>query len=300
MTAGVIIATHNRREDLQRTLTRIEATVPAPAETIVCCDGCTDDTPEMVRTQFPGVILLENSTSLGSVASRKRLIEHAKSDVLFSFDDDSYPIEPDYFIKGLRLFSDMPRLGIASFPQVTDEFPETLQQKNFGPSQFVASYAASAAAFRRLAYSEVPGWDPAFRHAYEEPDLALQMTAAGWQVYHFTELTVRHHYSTTNRNEIRTHHRHARNEQWSLWMRCPFPQVVALSVFRVFRQGSYALKRGAGWLAREPLWWLSALAGLPHCLRTRRVVPWKAYLGWLRLFRTPIESEAEWKARFAR
>ena len=36
-------------------------------------------------------------------------------------------------------------------------------------------------------------------------------------------ITIRHHYSGQARDEIRIHHRHARNELWSTVMRCPFP-----------------------------------------------------------------------------
>ncbi len=59
------------------------------------------------------------------------------------------------------------------------------------------------------------------------------------------------------RSELRTpiHHRHARNEMWSVWLRCPFPQFLALAAYRVFAQLRYARKRGAGWVIREPLWW---------------------------------------------
>ncbi len=293
-----IIATRNRKDDLRRTLRQLAALDPPPGEILVCCDGCTDGTSAMLAAEFPEVVRLVNDAAIGSVGSRRRLMAAAGGDIVLSFDDDSYPVEPAFIRRVERLFAERPRLGIASFPQRTDEFPETLSADDFGPSLYVASYAASAAAFRREAYARVPGWDPVFQHAYEEPDLALQMTAAGWMVYHYTGLTVRHHYSSANRREVRIHHRHARNEQWSIWMRCPFPQLIALSLYRLIRQLVYAASRGPGWLAREPAWWLQAFRGAAHCLRARRPVPWRVYLGWMRLFKHPLTSEKEWRSRF--
>lgn len=295
---SVCIATHNRREDLRRTLRALSGLAPQPDEIMVCCDGCTDGTEEMLGMEFPGVVRLRHPRSLGSVASRDELLRATTGEVVLSFDDDSEPIENDYVSRVVALFAERPRLAIASFPQRSDEFPESLSVENFGPSRYVAFYAASAAAFRRSAYLELPGWDPRFGHAYEEPDLVLQALAAGWQVLHYTGVTVRHFYSPTNRDEMRMHHLHSRNEQWSVWMRCPFPQAIFVALFRVARQFGYAVKRGPAWVAREPVWWLGALRGAGHCLKNRRPVRWSAYRGWMRLFRHPVESEKPWELPF--
>src|SRR5690606_30687697 len=131
-----------------------------------------------------------------------------------------------------------------------DEFPETLEQKDFGPSVFTGNYVNAAAAFRRSTYLELDGWDTSFEHMYDEPDYSLQCLAHGWQIYHFTGASIRHHYSPRNRKEIAIHHRHARNEQWSAWRRCPFPQVIAVAAGRAIRQAGYAARRGANWLVR--------------------------------------------------
>jgi len=96
-------------------------------------------------------------------------------------------------------------------------------------------------------------------------------------------VTIRHHYSAQSRDEIRIHHRHARNELWSTVMRCPFPLAWAIVAWRLFSQLRYAAKRGWSWVIREPLWWGQALAGLPHSLRKRKPVSWTGYKRWLAL-----------------
>jgi hypothetical protein len=112
-------------------------------------------------------------------------------------------------------------------------------------------------------------------------------------------LVIRHHFTSAQRNEIRTHQRHARNELWSVLMRCPAPQLAGVAFFRIVRQFSYAWKRGLQWVACEPRWWFAAMAGVPRCLASRQPLPWNRYLAWMQLVRQPLTSEAEWNARFA-
>jgi hypothetical protein len=102
------------------------------------------------------------------------------------------------------------------------------------------------------------------------------------------------------RDELRTHHRHARNELWSVLLRCPSPQLFAVAAFRVARQAGYARRRGLLWLAREPVWWCDCLRGLSALLAERKPLPWKKYRAWMKLIRTPIRSEEEWLARFGK
>jgi hypothetical protein len=139
-----------------------------------------------------------------------------------------------------------------------------------------------------------------FFHAYEEPDFALRCVGAGWQVRHETSLHIRHCYSGVQRNEMRTHYFQARNELWSVWMRCPFPWLLVVSPFRVVRQFSYACKRGLRWVLHEPRWWLDCLRGLPDCIANRQPLSWARYWEWMKLVRNPVLAESELATSSAR
>lgn len=297
-TCAVSIATHNRLEELQRTCAILAALDPPPGELLIAADGCTDGTAAWVRAHLPDARLFVNTPGKGSIGARDEMIRAARSDIILSLDDDSHPVERDFIAKSIELFEKMPRLAVASFPQRTDEYPETLTATDFGAPHFPGSYVNAASAFRRSAYLELDGWDLSFRYAYDEPDYALQCLAAGWQVYHFPGLTIRHHYSPKNRDEMRIHQRHSVNEQWSVWKRCPFPWVIPVAAFRAARQLGYAARRGPRWVLREPAWWWKSIAALPACLRARRPASWRAYRAWMGLAREPIQSEAEWLEKF--
>jgi GT2 family glycosyltransferase len=323
MQLSVMITSRNRAADLRRTCRVLRKLNPAPLEILITADGCTDDTIEMVkagmletrnqkpevrsqklgskrpdyRTTDDGTVsntetlkaeigqvrLIVNEAGKGSVASRDRMMREAKGDLVLALDDDSYPEQLDCLAHIVPLFEQNPNLAIAHFPQRTDEYPKTLTQTDFGPPRLTRSFANSGAVLRRSTYLQLPGFETKFFHAYEEPDYALQCVAAGYEVLFTPLVTIRHHYSGVTRSEMRTHHRHSRNELWSVLLRCPFPQCLGLAAYRIFSQFRYACKRGPQWILREPIWWWQVIKGVPDCLKKRHPIPWVYYKAWLHL-----------------
>jgi GT2 family glycosyltransferase len=278
-----MITTRNRAVDLRQTCDVVVRLRPAPIEVLVTADGCTDETVAIVKAEMPNAKMIVNATGKGSVVSRDRMMREARGDLVFALDDDSYPEQLDCLARIVPSFEQRPELAVLHFPQRTDEYPETLAQTNFGLEHSTRSFANSGAVLRRSTYLQLPGFEPRFFHMYEEPDYALQCVAAGYDVLFSPILTIRHHYSGQARDEIRVHHRHARNELWSTLMRCPFPFAIGMVAWRVFSQFRYACKRGWSWVIREPAWWCQALAWVPCCLRKRRPVSWAGYKRWLSL-----------------
>ncbi|RYD63624.1 MAG: glycosyltransferase [Verrucomicrobiaceae bacterium] len=291
LSVGVTIATHNRLNDLKRTLEALRNLATPPDEIWICADGCSDGSIEFVRTEYPDVQLIVNERAEGSIPSRNALASKCQCEILLSLDDDSYPVESDFVEKLRALFTDLPRLAVATFPQRSDEFPETLGTTDFGPSTEVASYVNSGAAIRRSVFHALGKYPGFFFHAYEEPDFALRCLAAGWQVRNETSLTIRHHYTSAQRNELRTHHRHSRNELWSVFLRCPLLALLPVAGFRIARQFGYALGRGFLWALSEPLWWWECIGGLPQCLKQRHAVSLMSYWKWMQLMRRPAPAD---------
>jgi GT2 family glycosyltransferase len=278
-----MITTKNRAGDLRRTCRVLQQLNPSPVEVLITADGCIDDTVKVARGEVAGVRLFVNELGQGSVASRDRMIREARGDLVLALDDDSYPEQLDCVRRIIPLFEQQPNLAVLHFPQRTDEYPETLAQTDFGWQHLTRSFANSGAVLRRSTYLQLPGFESRFFHMYEEPDYALQCVAAGYDVLFSPVITIRHHYSGEARDEMRVHHRHARNELWSTVMRCPVLCALGILAWRVFSQFRYACKRGWSWVVREPFWWGRTLTGIPYCLRKRRPVSWGGYKRWLRL-----------------
>jgi GT2 family glycosyltransferase len=283
LSVSIMITTKNRLDDLCRTCRVLQQLAPAPLEILITADGCTDGTAAFIQAEMPAARLFMHEPGRGSIASRDRMLREARGDLVLSLDDDSYPQEPDCLDNIVPVFEQRPQMAVLHFPQCTDEYPETLPRFDFGPARATRSYSSAGAVLRRSTYLELAGYEPAFFHAYEEPDYALQCVAAGHEVFYSPLVSIRHHYSGTARNECRTHHRHARNEFWSTILRCPFPHVLLLAPYRALAQFRYACSRGPGWIVREPIWWAQAAARFFHFLAHRRPVTWEGYRRWLRL-----------------
>jgi len=283
MTVSIMITTKNRSVDLTKTLNVLKGLDPQPMEVLITADGCSDDTVEMVTRELPSARLIINQEGMGSVASRDRMMREAKGDFVLALDDDSYPEQVDCLATLQELVEESPQLAIATFPQRTDEYPETLTQENFGEVHAVRSFPCSGACLRVSTYRSLQGFEPMFFHMYEEPDYALQCVASGWEVLYTPVITIRHHWTGSGRSELRNHHRHARNELWSTVIRCPFPQMLVMIGWRILSQARFAAGRGVSWLIKEPLWWWYAIKGIPQALSRRHPVAWSGYRKWLSL-----------------
>jgi GT2 family glycosyltransferase len=283
MKISVMITTRNRSESLARTLAVLETLDPGPEEILVTADGSSDGTVEEILQKHPRVILCVNSVNRGSIASRHAMMMAARGDLVLALDDDSYPEQADCLATLRAFFQKREDLAVATFPQRTDEYPETLSKTDFGGERSVRSFASSGACLRVAAYRSLDGFQEKFFHMYEEPDYALQCVLANWEVRYFPQITIRHHWVADSRSELRNHHRHARNEFWSTAMRCPMPYMPAILLGRVYTQASFAAGRGAGWLITEPKWWGMALLGLNSFLQKRKPVAWQDYKRWLSL-----------------
>jgi GT2 family glycosyltransferase len=243
----------------------------------------------MIRSEFPQCLLLENEVAIGSAGSRDRLLRSATGDVVVSLDDDSYPLADDFFNRLINVFDAHPEAAVISFPEIRDGGVFSHESKtDKSPGHYVSAYANCAAAMRRKFYLQQPGFPRLFGHMYEEPDYALQCYAAGLAVWFEPSLSIRHHLSPLGRAEIRRHHQNARNELWSVWMRCPLPWLPVVSLFRICTQFRHACSQGLQWAFREPVWWYEALAGIGNCLSARQPVPWSHYYSWMRLARRPV------------
>src|SRR5215467_2966575 len=278
MRVSIMITTRNRVGELRRTIQMLGKLDPSPDEILITADGCTDGTVEFVSSALLNAKLIVNQTAIGSVAARDRMMREATGDLVLALDDDSYPEQPHCIAKIVTFFQQRPELAVLHFHQRTDEYPETLAETRVGAEEHLTrSFANSGAVMRRSTYLQLPGFEPPFYHMYEEPDYGLQCVAAGYDVLFSPVVTIRHHYSGRSRDEIRIHHRHARNEFWSTVIRCPLPFAVGIVAWRIFSQFRYACRRGWSWVVREPVWWCEALAGIPHSVRKRRPIAWAGY-----------------------
>lgn len=283
MRIAVSIVSKNRSKELRRTLGHLSELDPRPDEVIVYLDNCQDESREVIREIYPEAIV-RSASEPGSIPSRDRIIKDTECEWVLSLDDDSYPIETNAISLMKSLARNSHDVGVFLFPQVSDEFSGEKGELD-RRSLRVGSFQNSGALIRRDFYLQTDGYPHFFEHAYEEPDLVLQLMHRGYTCCTDGSVTIRHHYSQIERHEKRTHLRHARNEFLSTLLRAPGVLLPVALIRVVLSQLNYARKRG--WILSEPRWWIDGIRYLPKSLSCRRAVSLATYREWRALLHHP-------------
>jgi GT2 family glycosyltransferase len=187
---SAILPTYNRPARLRDTLQRILACDPAPAEVIVHVDAGDTTSGDLIRTEFPDVRLLESAERVGPGGGRNRLVAAASCPLVASFDDDSYPVDLDYFARLEMVFDRYPRVAVLA----AVVFNNGDEMKPGEPScRWVADFGGGGCAYRRDVFLDTTGYVPMpIAYGMEEVDLALRLHGSGWGILQSPWLRVRH------------------------------------------------------------------------------------------------------------
>ena len=195
---SVVIPTYNRPEQLLMAIAKILACDPCPDEIIVHIDGGDNITEQAIRdSEFQDVLILKSSTQVGPGGGRNRAIARAKHEIVASFDDDSYPIDTDYFARLLKLINCFPKAAVIG--AAIYHLNETIEKDSF-IAQWEHSFVGCGCAYRKEIFQVTQGYvELPVAYGMEEVDLSLRLHDLGWgvlispwlRVFHHTEL--KHH-----------------------------------------------------------------------------------------------------------
>lgn len=236
----VIIPTWCRPASLRHALELILACDPAPAEVLVHIDAGDTETAPMLEREFSGkVTLFRSETTQGPGGGRNLLLQHAQCPLVASFDDDSWPLDTDYFAAAARLMEANPQAGVLT-GRVTlrGETPATKSEAVWP----MASYESGACVYRREAFLATRGFMP-LRHAYgmEEADVALQLMDAGWTILRASSLQVFHDSELQHHVSAQINAAHITNTALLAYLRYPI-RYWPLGALQVMNRVRYSLK----------------------------------------------------------
>jgi GT2 family glycosyltransferase len=197
MSAGVrtvpvtaMVAAYQRVDKTLRTLQQISRCDPAPAEILVHVDGNAVACAEAIRTWNPAIRVIVSEANLGPGGGRNKLVRAAQHPVVASFDDDSHPIDADYFQRLLVLFADYPEAAILS-AQLFHHGEAVLADRP--EAAWVSDFVGAGCAYRRDQFLQTGGYVPLpTAYGMEEVDLALRLHAQGGRILHSHWLRVAH------------------------------------------------------------------------------------------------------------
>jgi GT2 family glycosyltransferase len=194
---SAIVTAYDRIEQTLATLRVIQNCVPAPDEILVHVDANQVACENAIRDAFPSVRILRSEEQVGPGGGRNKLVEAAQCEFIASFDDDSYPIDSDYFARALRVFEKFPEASLicAALYHVGESI-----ELDENSAQWTADFSGGACIYRRKAFLDAGGYVPLpVAYGMEEVDLAIRLHSQGgkilttrWlRVFHNTDL--KHH-----------------------------------------------------------------------------------------------------------
>ncbi|GFG62767.1 glycosyl transferase [Mycobacterium kubicae] len=263
---SVVVITHNRRDELDRTLHRL-SDLPEQPRVIVVDNASTDGTADMVRAGHPEVTLLTPGKNLGAVG-RNLGVDVADTPYVAFCDDDTW-YEPG----ALRLAADLldahPTLGVVTasitvepdgrLDDICTEMADSPLDRPPGiPGYPLLSFLAGVSIVRREAFLAAGGFSKRLWLGGEEELLASDLARAGWHMSYVPDV-VAHHYASRLRDAHLRRRHGIRNTLWFTWLRRPLPSA-ALRTMRLLRrlprdrisaQGVSDAVRGLPWVLRE-------------------------------------------------
>ncbi|HEU0252281.1 MAG TPA: glycosyltransferase, partial [Pyrinomonadaceae bacterium] len=109
---SAIVTAYERVEQTLATLKVIHSCQPSPDEVLVHVDANQVECERAVREAFPNVRIMLSSDRVGPGGGRNKLVEAAQFELVASFDDDSYPIDSDYFSRASELCERFPEASV--------------------------------------------------------------------------------------------------------------------------------------------------------------------------------------------
>ena len=187
---AVVIPTYNRGLAVLAVLEKIQQCEPKPAEIWVHVDGADGVVESELNRRFPNVGVLTSPIRLGPGGGRHRCLLDCSTPYAVSFDDDSFPVNSDFFASVQRLFLQFPHAAVLGASIWRRHEPEKARTRNL--VQF-PNFVGCGYAVRLSAYRQVRGYIPRpVAYGMEEYDLSLQLFAAGWEIYEAGDLRVFH------------------------------------------------------------------------------------------------------------
>jgi GT2 family glycosyltransferase len=194
MTISAIVTAYERIDQALATLRVIQSCVPAPDEVLVHVDANQIKCEDAIRNAFPDVRVLRSRNQIGPGGGRNKLIDAARFEFVASFDDDSYPIDSDYFARVRNVFERFPDASVICAALYHPGESIDLDDRS---AKWTADFSGGACIFKRSAFLEAGGYVPLpVAYGMEEVDLAIRFHSRGgrilttpWlRVFHNTDL----------------------------------------------------------------------------------------------------------------
>ncbi|HKU77347.1 MAG TPA: glycosyltransferase [Pyrinomonadaceae bacterium] len=191
---SAIVTAYERVDQTLATLRILQSCVPAPDEILVHVDANQIECENAIRNTLPNIQILRSVEQVGPGGGRNKLVNAARGEFIASFDDDSYPIDSDYFARARQVFEKFPEASLVCAALYHAGESIGLDERT---AQWTADFSGGACIFRRQAFLDAGGYVPLpVAYGMEEVDLAIRLhsqdgrilTTPWLRVFHNTDL----------------------------------------------------------------------------------------------------------------
>jgi len=217
---SVVILNLNRKNDLRDLLQSLTQQTVQDFEVIIVDNNSNDGSQDMIRADFPFVRLICLEENIG-ITGRNVGMREARSEVIFTFDNDIVLSDVYLFEKVLEQFHRMPCLGSVGWKILyygTDEICNwnyAYDAKDYADREFYDAYVQECAvAFRKSVLEQVGYYPEEYFISVEGLDLAYKIIDAGYDIVYNPHVYVHHKYSKSARKSWRFYYYDSRNHIW--------------------------------------------------------------------------------------
>ncbi len=274
---SVIIPTWRRLEKLKVCLNVISECDPQPEEVLIHIDAGDCETEKWMWTaKYKNIRWKYSETTQGPGGGRNWLIRNAKNELICGLDDDSWPMEKDFFLRAKDLMEAHPKAGIITLKEIRKGQASKVNTQECKP---VASFQSGACLMRKSAFLKTEGYVP-LRYAYgmEEADVSLQLINQGWEIIRCDALRIFHDTDLKHQSSREINAAHITNTALLAFLRypiCLWPMGILQTANRI--RYAVSQKRFAGIV--KGVW----------------DIPWTCWR-W-RAYRKVVKAETIWKSR---
>ncbi|MBU1125703.1 MAG: glycosyltransferase family 2 protein [Candidatus Omnitrophica bacterium] len=198
---SVVIVNFNGRQFLRDCVVSVLAQKHTPLEVVVIDNASTDGSVEMVKKEFPSVIVASNPKNLGFAEGYNIGIKKTRGNLIATLNND-ITLAPDWVAEMIAATARHPRAGIFASKQLNARNPlfidsaglslhrgmygsgrgrGALDQEQYDNEVEVFGACGAAAVFRKKMLDEIGLFDEDFFLYQEELDLCWRAAWRGWK-----------------------------------------------------------------------------------------------------------------------
>jgi len=256
---SIIILNHNGREFTRACLQSLAAVTPVVEHEIILVDNCSHDgSREMIRAEFPDVVLLTQNINIGFGRANNIGARAARGEYLFFVNNDT--IFKQDLLSPLKEFMEANKsVGVAApmllhpdgtfqlsygnYPSFMNEIRtkrDTALIKNIPDHRtpkIVDWVSFAAVMIQRTAFEKIHGFDERYFMYFEDADFCYRIQKTGYKTYYCAEYSIIHYgggsWSNTVMNKIKTEYRRSQIIFYQLHR--SFIETLALRIFLILR-----------------------------------------------------------------